>query len=103
MQAFPEAAKAAKKHGIKVIYGVEANVVNDAVPIVTKPREGDLLESRTYVVFDIETTGFPSSNNKIIEIAGVKMQDGKEIDRFSTFINPHEQIPYQYSAADEYY
>lgn len=93
VQAFPEAAKAAKKYGIKPIYGVEANVVNDAVPIVTQPREGDLA-SETYVVFDIETTGLSINHSKIIEIAGVKLQNGKEVGRFSTFVNPHEKIPY---------
>jgi len=93
VQCFPEANKAGKKHGIKVIYGVEANVVNDSVPIVINPKPADL-KSSTYVIFDIETTGLSIINNKIIEIAGVKMQDGKEIDRFATFINPHEKIPY---------
>jgi len=93
VQCYPDANKNAKKHGIKVIYGVEANVINDSVPIVMNPIEADLKDG-TYVVFDIETTGLSIVNNKIIEIAGVKMQDGKEIDRFSTFINPHEKIPY---------
>ena len=39
IQCFPDADKAAKKHGIKVIYGVEANVVNDSVPIVMNGRD----------------------------------------------------------------
>ncbi|REK67282.1 MAG: PolC-type DNA polymerase III [Cohnella sp.] len=93
VQCYPEAAKAAKKHGIKVIYGLEANVVNDAVPMVLSPRE-ERLEDATYVVFDIETTGLSITANKIIEIAGVKMRGGKELERFSTFVNPHEPIPY---------
>ncbi|MBP1991298.1 PolC-type DNA polymerase III [Paenibacillus eucommiae] len=93
VQSFPDAGKAGKKHGIKVIYGVEANVVNDSVPIVFNPVEVDLKEA-TYVVFDIETTGLSVMNNTIIELAGVKMQDGKEIDRFTTFIDPHQKIPY---------
>ena len=46
------------------------------------------------LIFDVETTGLSVTNNRIIELAGVKMQDGKEIDRFATFINPHEKIPY---------
>lgn len=50
------------------------------------------LASAEYVVFDIETTGLSIINNKIIELAGVKMVNGKEIDRFSTFINPHEKF-----------
>lgn len=93
VQAFPEAGKAAKKYGVKILYGVEANVVNDSVPIVMNadPR---ILKDAEYVVFDIETTGLSVVNNKIIELAGVKMKDEKVIDRFSTFVNPHEKIPY---------
>lgn len=93
VQCYPDAYKAAKKHGIKVIFGLEANVVNDAVPMVLQSRP-EPLASATYIVFDIETTGLSVINNKIIELAGVKMREGKEIDRFSTFINPHEKIPY---------
>lgn len=96
VQAFPEANKAAKKYGIKVIYGMEANVVNDSVPVVTNPTDMPIADA-TYVVFDIETTGLSVINNKIIELAGVKMRDGKVIDKFETFINPHEKIPYHIS------
>ncbi|MFC5648985.1 PolC-type DNA polymerase III [Paenibacillus solisilvae] len=93
IQCYPEAAKAAKKNGIKVLFGLEANVVNDSIPMVLNPRT-EVMQTAVYVVFDIETTGLSVMNNKIIELAGVKMQDGKEIGRFSTFINPHEDIPY---------
>lgn len=93
VQAFPEAGKAAKKHGIKVLYGVEANVVNDDVSIVMNPEDRVLREAE-YVVFDIETTGLSIINNKIIELAGVKMRDEKVVDRFASFVNPHERIPY---------
>lgn len=93
VQSFPEAGKAAKKHGIKMIYGVEANVVNDAVPIVLNADDRNLADAE-YIVFDIETTGLSVVNNKIIEIAGVKMQGEKVVDSFSTFIDPHENIPY---------
>ncbi|CAM2891138.1 PolC-type DNA polymerase III [Paenibacillus sediminis] len=93
IQSFPEAAKAAKKNGIKMIYGVEANVVDDGVPVVINESPIDL-KSATYVVFDIETTGLSFTQNNITEIAAVKIQDGKEIDRYSTFVNPHEKIPY---------
>lgn len=93
VQCYPEAAKAGKKHGIKVIFGVEANVVNDAVPMVINPREQSLADAQ-YVVFDIETTGLSVSQNKIIELAGIKMVNGQEVGRFETFVNPHEPIPY---------
>ncbi|KKO53293.1 PolC-type DNA polymerase III [Paenibacillus sp. DMB20] len=93
VQCYPDAAKHAKKNGIKMIYGIEANVVNDAVNVVeqAKPIE---LKSATYVVFDIETTGLSITQNKITELAAVKMHEGKEIDRYATFVNPHEKIPY---------
>ena len=55
------------------------------------------------LIFDVETTGLSVTNNRIIEIAGVKMQDGKEIERFATFINPHEKIPYNIHTINEYY
>lgn len=93
VQSFPEANHAAHKHGIKVIYGLEANVVNDSIPIVTRPDSRKLADA-TYVVFDIETTGLSVLDNKIIEIAGTKMKDSQVIDRFSSFVNPHERIPY---------
>ncbi|MEF2965173.1 PolC-type DNA polymerase III [Paenibacillus sp. M1] len=93
VQCYPDAAKAAKKNGIKMIYGVEANVVNDNVAVVLNPRPEDL-KTTTFVVFDIETTGLSVTQNKIIEIAAVKMEEGKEIDRYATFVDPHERIPY---------
>lgn len=93
VQCYPDAVKAAKKHDMKVLYGVEANLVNDSVPIVINPQE-IMLADATYIVFDIETTGLSVINNKIIEIAGVRMRNGQEVDRFSSFINPHERIPY---------
>ena len=37
VQSYPEAFKAAKKYGIKVIYGMEAYVVDDGVPIAYNP------------------------------------------------------------------
>ncbi|MEC0240492.1 PolC-type DNA polymerase III [Paenibacillus dokdonensis] len=93
IQCYPDAAKAAKKNGIKMIYGVEANVVNDSVPVVLQPQPIEL-KSATYIVFDIETTGLSITNSKITELAAVKMYEGQEIDRYATFVNPHEKIPY---------
>ncbi|WP_025691711.1 PolC-type DNA polymerase III [Paenibacillus zanthoxyli] len=93
VQCYPEAGKAAKKNGIKMLYGVEANVVNDAVNVVENPQPLEL-KTATYVVFDIETTGLSITRNNITELAAVKMQGGQEIDRYTTFVNPHEKIPY---------
>ena len=47
------------------------------------------------LLFDIETTGFSSVTNHIIEIGAVKVENGKIVDRFSTYVNPQEPIPYR--------
>lgn len=91
VQAYPDAMNAAKKSNIKVIYGIEAYLVDDGVPIVSKT--GDKTIEDTFVVFDLETTGFSSKNDKIIEIGAVKIENGKVIDRFSEFVNPERNIP----------
>ncbi|WP_202078016.1 PolC-type DNA polymerase III [Bacillus sp. YIM B00319] len=90
-QAFPEAYNAGKKHGIKVLYGVEANIVDDGVPMVYNPQHRELKEE-TYIVFDVETTGLSAVYNKIIELAAVKICRGEIIERFERFVNPHEPI-----------
>lgn len=91
-QAFPEAANAAKKHGIKVIYGVEAYLVDDLKKVVENGREGQTL-NETFVVFDLETTGFNKEDDKIIEFGAVKITNGEVVDRFSQFVNPEIPIP----------
>ena len=93
VQAFPEAMDAAKKHKIKVIYGVEGYLVDDGVPIVINNQNENLDDC--FVVFDIETTGFSSENDKIIEIGAVKIENGKIVDRFNEFVNPGVNIPYK--------
>lgn len=77
----------------KVIYGVEAYLVDDLRDIVTNSKNQSLEDS--FVVFDIETTGFSPVKNKIIEIGAVKIQGGEIVDRFSQFVNPQVPIPYE--------
>ncbi len=77
----------------KIIYGMEAYIVDDLKDIVTGERGQNLQE--TYVVFDIETTGFSPVKNRIIEIGAVKIEAGKIVDRFSVFVNPEVPIPFE--------
>ena len=84
---------AAKRNKIKVIYGVEGYLVDDGVPIVLNDKGQSLDDD--FVVFDIETTGFSSENDKIIEIGAVKIENGEIVDRFSEFVNPECKIPYK--------
>ena len=91
--AYPEIAKAAKGKKIKPIYGAELNYVDEKEFRIASEIEGDfLLKDSTYVVFDIETTGLSSSRDKIIEIAGVKIQAGAITERYQTFVNPEEKL-----------
>ncbi len=91
LQAFPEAFGASKKHGIKMLYGLEANLVDDGVPIAYNESHRNLSEE-TYVVFDVETTGLSANYDTIIELAAVKIKDGEIIDRFESFANPHHPL-----------
>ena len=53
----------------------------------------ELAAIRSYVVLDTETTGLSRQNDKIIEIALICFDDGKEVDRFHTLVNPGIHIP----------
>ena len=91
VQAFPEAAAAAKKAGIKILYGMEGYYVDDSeTPVVgnqTMPLDGK------FIIFDLETTGLRTGFNRIIEIGAVKYDGGHEVGSFQTFVNPGMRIP----------
>jgi DNA polymerase-3 subunit alpha (Gram-positive type) len=94
VQSFPDANHALDKEDeFKVIYGVEAYLVDDLKEIIENSKNQSFDDS--FVVFDIETTGFSSVNNKIIEIGAVKVKGNEIIDRFSTFVNPDVPIPFE--------
>ncbi|MCR5673895.1 MAG: PolC-type DNA polymerase III [Lachnospiraceae bacterium] len=96
VQAFTEAfhhVRDKKIDDLKIIYGMEGYVVDDTKTAAVNPE--DHTTDDTFVVFDIETTGFSPVKNNIIEIGAVKIEGGKVIDRFSTFVNPGEPIPYR--------
>ncbi len=91
VQAYPEAYEASKKHGVKVIYGVEAYYVNDGAPIVY--NSGNRSFDDEFIVFDIETTGLYPMKDRITEIGAVKIRQGQLVDKFSELINPEMPIP----------
>jgi DNA polymerase-3 subunit epsilon len=51
------------------------------------------LSDTTFVVVDVETTGLSPVEDRITEIAMMKVQDGILQDEFSTLINPLVTIP----------
>ena len=97
VQAFTEAnhyiERLDKGDPFKVIYGVEGYLVDDLTEIAV--NAGDQTLDDTFVVFDIETTGFSAEMDRIIEIGAVKVEKGQITDKFSTFVNPKRPIPFR--------
>ena len=94
VQSFPDANHAVPHESdFKIIYGVEAYLVDDLKDMVIHSQAQSLDD--TYVVFDLETTGFSPNVNKIIEIGAVKVVNGSVTEKFSTFVNPDVPIPFR--------
>ena len=105
VQAFPDASHALnpkdykeeeeqkRAKNFKVIYGMEAYLVDDLKEVVINAKEQTLEDA--FVVFDIETTGFSQTNDRIIEIGAVKVVNGEIAEKYSTFVNPEIPIPYE--------
>ena len=97
VQGFPDANHFIERlpadDPFKVIYGVEGYLVDDLQDVAVNEK-GQSLHG-TFVVFDLETTGFSPIKDKIIEIGAVKVENGKITERFSTFVNPKVPIPFE--------
>ncbi|MBE6915100.1 MAG: PolC-type DNA polymerase III [Ruminococcaceae bacterium] len=88
VQAFPDAMKAAEKHQIKIIYGVEAYFVNNAKPIRALVGTSDTPLTGEFVCFDIETTGLNPKVDGVTEIAATVLRNGEIAETFHTYVNP---------------
>lgn len=76
----------------KALYGCELTMVDDTIRIVVRPTDDPILDI-TYVVFDLETTGFNAGGgDSIIEIGAVKIRNGEIIDKFDQLINPGHKL-----------
>ena len=96
VHSYPFAYKESNDN-FKIIFGVEAYMVDDEQEMITKPSDR-LIEDEVYVVFDIETTGLDPFKDKIIEIGAIKLKGKEIIDEFSLFINPEIDIPEEITA-----
>ena len=47
---------------------------------------------KSYIAFDVETTGLNPMENEIIDIGALKVRKGKVAERFMEFINPQSPI-----------
>ncbi len=98
VQSFPEAHHLLqdlgdKANGIKIIYGVEAYIVNDKSEVMTNVKMNQSLKDSTYCVFDLETTGTSFRTDSITEVGIMKVKNGEIIDQFESFVNPLRHIP----------
>lgn len=91
VQAFPDAYALGKKHGIKVIFGLEAYLVNDKV--AGSLDSSSLIDDTEYVVFDLETTGLSPLSCSIIELGAVRVRsDGTVLSELSTFVGTTKNL-----------
>lgn len=71
----------------------ELHCINTSCLAEMQPGFSSLLAPEAYIVLDLETTGLNRKQDKIIEFAAVKYQNGQEIDVLDTLVNPEQSIP----------
>ena len=76
----------------KVLYGCEGYFVNDVDDRIVVHGQQDMSFDQEFVAFDLETTGLSSRTDTIIEIGAVIMKEGREVDRFQTFVAPGRRL-----------
>ncbi len=77
---------------IKILYGCEGYYVNDVDDRIVVHGDRDMTFDQEFVAFDLETTGLSARTDKIIEIGTVILRDGREVDRFQTFVDPKRRL-----------
>ncbi len=79
---------AGTEEDIKILYGCEGYYVNDVDDTLVVKGDRDIGIHDRFVAFDLETTGLSPWADRIIEIGAVLMENGKELKRFQTFVDP---------------
>ncbi len=93
VQAFPDMWNAAKKTGVKVLYGTECYFVNDMDGNRAVNGKSLLPLDTEFIAFDIETTGLNAISDRMTEIGAVLFSGGSILSTFNTFVNPGIPIP----------
>ena len=97
IEKYIEELKEEKKNFVpfKAAYGVELEMTESFLNVCFNADDREI-EDATFVVFDVETTGFNAGlGDSIIEVGGVKIKHGEVIDRFDELINPGHHIDEQ--------
>ena len=90
VQGYPDAQKAAKSSGLKMLYGCEFYMVDDELKPIKNPCKTPLNKAK-YVVLDLETTGLSCRYNRVIEFGAVRIEHGIETGRLDILINPYHR------------
>lgn len=91
VQAFPDAQAAIAGKDIKMIYGVELNMIDPDFTSVQNVRDIPL-NDLTFVSFDLETTGLSQIDDEITEFGAVKIKNGLIVDRMDSFVRSPKPI-----------
>ena len=83
---------------IKLLYGCEGYYINDLDSNETPESartfrscvfgEQDAPLNGEFVAFDVEATGLSPERDRLIEIGAVRMQEGRVLEKFTTFVDP---------------
>lgn len=92
VQAFPDCMYNMPKN-FKVIYGMEAYVVNDMDKQLILKNPDSRSINDEIIIFDVETTGLNFSTDRLTEIGAVKLKNLQVVDSFNTKVNPKKHIP----------
>ena len=92
-QSFPSASSFQERNmeKIKILYGFQANVLENQTKAVLNPRN-ESLKTGNYVIFDLETTGLYPYVDDIIEFGAIKYENREIIERIQFFIKPTQKI-----------
>ena len=98
LQAYPDASHTEdgkNMENTRVLYGLEGYYINDVDgrPGLFGELAGTLDDE--FVVFDIETTGLSSYEDKLTEIGAVTIKNGEIVSEFHTYVDPEMKIPYK--------
>lgn len=100
VQSLYNAYKAGKEHEIKIISGMTGFLVDERTPIVYG-ESNKTFRDTTFVVYDVETTGYSNIDDYVIEIGAAKFvpaPPGSEVshiltESFNKVVKPPKNIP----------
>ncbi len=70
----------------------EPCIIMEQENLFEKEEENPFLKGKKFIVFDFETTGTNTSTCKVIEVAAIKIVDGKWVEQFTSFTSIGEKL-----------